>query len=120
MIQRRAQMYTNAAGVKSVTPRENAENGEAYLHQAYCVHVKAQCIPCAVNDRWCYISLLLGGVRQHVETLHGIVPGLFIVRVAPFRQPLSTCHQQLCRHRDIVTANQSIESYLLLISRRAR
>jgi hypothetical protein len=33
---------------------------------------------------------LLGGARQHFETLHGIVPGLFIVRVAPFRRPLGT------------------------------
>ena len=69
--------------------------------------------PCAVNDRWCYVSLLIGGVRQHVETLHGIVPGLFIVRVAPFRRPLGTFHQQLHRHRGIVTAKQNIESYLL-------
>jgi hypothetical protein len=46
--------------------------------------LNALCKPCAVNDRWYNISLLLGGVRQHVETLHGIVPGLFIVRVAPF------------------------------------
>ena len=36
-----------------------------------------------------------------------------IVRVAPFRRPLGTFYQQLCRHRDIVTANQNIESYLL-------
>ncbi len=35
------------------------------------------------------------GARQHVETLHVIVPGLTIVRVATFR-----------RHRDIVSAKQ--------------
>ncbi len=45
--------------------------------------------------------------------LHGIVPGLFIVRVATFRRPLGTFHPQLCRHRDIVTAKQNIESSLL-------
>jgi hypothetical protein len=40
--------------------------------------------------------------RQHVETLHGIDPGLIIIRVALFRQPLGTFHQQLSstpRHR---------------------
>jgi hypothetical protein len=42
------------------------------------------------------------GARQHVETLHGIDSGLIIVRVAPFRRPLGTFHQQLSstpRHR---------------------
>ena len=42
------------------------------------------------------------GARQHAETLHGIDPGLMIVRVAQFRQPLGTNHQQLSstpRHR---------------------
>ncbi len=42
-------------------------------------------------------------------------PGRFIVRVAPFRRPLGTFHQQLCHHRDIVTAKQNIKSYLLFI-----
>ncbi len=28
------------------------------------------------------------GARQHVETLHGIDPGLIIVRVTSFRRPL--------------------------------
>jgi hypothetical protein len=56
-----------------------------------------------------------GGARQHAKTLHGIVPGLFIVRVGPFRRPLGTCHQQLYRHRDIVTGKQSTESYLLFV-----
>ena len=55
----------------------------------------------------------LGGVRQHDETLNGIVSGLFIVRVAPFRRPLGTFHQQLYRHRYIVTAKKNIEAYLL-------
>ena len=48
--------------------------------------------------------------------LNGIVPGIFIVRVAPFRRPLGTFHQQLCRHRDIVTATQNTESYVLFVS----
>jgi hypothetical protein len=42
------------------------------------------------------------GARQHAETLHGIYPGLIIVRVAQFRRPLGTFHQQLSstpRHR---------------------
>ncbi len=42
------------------------------------------------------------GVRQHVETLHGIKPGLIIVRFGPFPRPLGTFHQQLSsapRHR---------------------
>jgi hypothetical protein len=42
------------------------------------------------------------GARQHAETLHGIDPGLFIVRVAQFRRPLGTFYQQLSstpRHR---------------------
>jgi hypothetical protein len=47
--------------------------------------------------------------------LHGIVPGLFIVQEAPFRRPLGTFHQQLCHQRDIVTAKQNIESYLLFM-----
>ncbi len=67
------------------------------------------------NDRWCYRSLLLGGAQQHFDTLHGIVPGIFIVRLAPLRQPLCTFYSQLCRHRDIVTAKQDIESYLLFV-----
>jgi hypothetical protein len=39
--------------------------------------------------------------KEHVETLHGIIR-LIIVRVAPFRRPLGTFHQQLSlipRHR---------------------
>jgi hypothetical protein len=58
---------------------------------------------------------LLGGVRQKVETLHGIVPGLFIVRVAPFRRPLGMFHRKLLsspQHRD---GKAKIESYLLFI-----
>jgi hypothetical protein len=43
----------------------------------------------------------------NVETLHCVVPGLFIVRVEPSRRLLGTCHQQLCRHRDIETAKQT-------------
>ena len=39
--------------------------------------------------------------------------GLFIVRVATILRPLGTFHQQLCRHREIVTAKENIESYLL-------
>jgi hypothetical protein len=35
------------------------------------------------------------GARQHVETLHGIDPGLIIVQVAPLCRPLGTFHQQL-------------------------
>ncbi len=50
------------------------------------------------------------GARQHFETLQGIVPGLIIVRVAPFCRTLGTFHRQLRRHRDIVTAKQNIES----------
>ncbi len=46
------------------------------------------------------------------ETLYEIVPGLIIVRVAPFRRPLGTVHQQLRRQRAIVTAKQNIESKL--------
>jgi hypothetical protein len=57
--------------------------------------------------------ILLGGFRQHDETLNGIVPGLFIVRVASFRRPLGAFHQQLCRHRDIVMAKKNIESYIM-------
>ncbi len=64
------------------------------------------------NYRWCYYRLLLDGVRQHIETLHCIVPGLVIVRVAPFRLPLGTVYQQLRRHRAIVTAKKNIESKL--------
>ena len=56
---------------------------------------------------------LLGGARQHFETLHGVVPGLFIVQVAKFCRPLGTFYQQLCLHRDIVTASKNTESYLL-------
>ncbi len=32
--------------------------------------------------------------------------------MVPLRRPLGTFHQQLCRHRDNVTAEQYIESYL--------
>ncbi len=38
------------------------------------------------------------------KTVHGFVPGLIIVRVAPFRRPLDFVHQQLRRHRAIVMA----------------
>ncbi len=78
----------------------------------------APCTPCAVNGSWCYKNCLLGGARPHFETLHGIVPGLFIVRVAPFRQPLGTFHQQLCRHREIVTAKKNIEYTYYCVFRR--
>jgi hypothetical protein len=42
------------------------------------------------------------GARQYAKTLHGIDPGLIIVRVAQFRRPLRTFHQKLSstpRHR---------------------
>ncbi len=55
------------------------------------------------------------GALQHTEALHGIVPGLITVQVAPLRRPLGAFHQLLCRHRSIMTAKQNIESYLLLI-----
>jgi hypothetical protein len=51
---------------------------------------------------------VVGGARQHFESLHGIVPGLFVVRVAKFRRPLGAFHQQLSRHRDIATAKHNI------------
>ncbi len=35
------------------------------------------------------------GARQDAETLHGIDPGLIIVRVAQLRRPLGAFHQQL-------------------------
>ncbi len=54
------------------------------LFYMYRVHHAPQ------NDRWCYCSLSLDGSRQHFERLHGIVPGLIIVGVASFRQPLGT------------------------------
>ncbi len=63
-------------------------------------------------------AFLLGGTQQlsrHTETLHGVAPGLIIVRVATVRRPLGTFHQLHCRHRDIATAKQNIESYLLLV-----
>jgi hypothetical protein len=60
------------------------------------------------NDRWFYCSLSLDGARQHLETLHGIVPYRIIVRVAPLLWPLGTFHQLLRRHRAIVTAKQNI------------
>jgi hypothetical protein len=47
------------------------------------------------NSRWFYGSLSSGGAWQHAETLHGIVPGIIIVRVAPFCRPLGTFHKQL-------------------------
>ncbi len=40
-------------------------------------------------------AFLSTGARQHAETLHGVDPGLIIVRVTPFRRPLGTFHQQL-------------------------
>ena len=52
--------------------------------------------------------------RQHFETLLGVIPGLTIVRVEPFRRPLGTFPPQLFRHRDIVTAKQNIESTYVL------
>ncbi len=64
------------------------------------------------NDRWCYSSLSLDGVRQHFETLPGIFPGLIIVGVAPFRRSLGVVHEQLRRLRAIMTAKQNIESKL--------
>jgi hypothetical protein len=59
-----------------------------------------------------YSSLSLGGVRPHFETLQSIALGLIIVRVAKFRRPLIADHEQLRRHRAIVTAKQNIESKL--------
>ncbi len=66
----------------------------------------ALCTPCAVYGSWNYRSLMLGSARQH------FVSGLFIVRVAPFRRPLGTFRQQLCRQRGIVTAKQNNRAYL--------
>jgi hypothetical protein len=79
--------------------------GQPYSRAPYSVlHTDR---PICISDCIATFILLLGGARQNFETLLGIVPGLFIVRMAPSRRPLGTVHQQLCRHRDIVTAKQS-------------
>jgi hypothetical protein len=59
---------------------------------------------------------MLDGARQHFETLHGIVPGLFTVRVAPFGRPFGTFSPAALsppRHRD---GNEKHRIYLLLFS----
>ncbi len=50
--------------------------------------------------RWCY-------GRQHLETLHDIVPDFLIVQVAPIFRPLGTFQQQLHRRCEIVSTKQT-------------
>ncbi len=59
---------------------------------------------------WCYGSISFDGAQQHFEKLHGIFPVLLSFERHHFVNRSALFHQQLRRHRDIVTAKQNIES----------
>ena len=79
------------------------------------IHFNALCTPCAVNDSWCYRSFFPRWCSTAFLDVARRCPRSFHRSSGTISSTARHFSSAVCRHRDIETAKQNNESYLLFV-----